>query len=280
MPDLTIAERLLYSTVKLTAFKDGEPISTGTGFFMRFGVQENLFYAAIVTNKHVVNGADYISAVCHLADGDGPSGKFVTCKMLIAPGFYIEHPEVGVDLCAILFSEILNQANDAGTPIFVQWIDLNVVPADDDWEYFDAIEEVTMVGCPSGIADEFNNLPIIRRGITASSISKNYNGKCEFMIDMACFPGSSGSPVFIYNRDGFLDRRTHTYKMGAQRIVLVGVLYAGPQIANNGQVILGQPPRVVVAAMMHLGNVIRSSALHAIDAEFRRRFPSITQSET
>jgi hypothetical protein len=97
---------------------------------------------------------------------------------------------------------------------------------------------------------------------------------------MACFPGSSGSPVFIYDRNGYLDRRTNTYKLGQQRIVFVGILYAGPQISNSGQIILGQQPRVMVAAMMHLGNVIRSSALHDIDREFRRRFHAILPPKT
>lgn len=100
------------------------------------------------------------------------------------------------------------------------------------------------------------------------------------MVDMACFPGSSGSPVFIYDRNGYRDRRTNTYNMGQQRIVFVGILYAGPQITNNGQIILGQQPRVMVAAMMHLGNVIRSSALHAIDAELRRRLHAIPTPQT
>jgi len=34
---ITLAEQMLYSTVKLTAFLKGQPISSGTGFFMPFG---------------------------------------------------------------------------------------------------------------------------------------------------------------------------------------------------------------------------------------------------
>lgn len=279
MSDLTLAERIFYSTVKLTASKGGVPISTGTGFFMYFAMQGDRIHPAIVTNKHVLNGADRITAVCHFADGNKPSGKFVPCNLLIVQNSYIEHPDLDVDLCAIPFSEIMNQASDAGTPIFLQFIDRSIIPADDDWEYFDAIEEVTMIGCPNGISDEFNNLPISRRGITASPLSKKYNGKNEFMVDMACFPGSSGSPVFIYDKGGFFDRRAGVYNIGAQRIFFVGILYAGPQITNTGQIILGQPPRIMVAGMMQLGNVIRSSTLHAIDAEFCRRFNTIPTPE-
>lgn len=280
MPALTLAERLLYSTVKLTASKNGQPVSTGTEFLMNFAIQGQTFYPAIVTNKHVVSGADQITAICHFADNDKPSGKFVACNMRIAPGTYINHPDPNVDLCAIPIGDIMNQANDAGTPIFVQWVGQDIIPADDDWQYFDAIEEVTMVGCPNGISDEVNNLPIVRRGITASSLTKKYNGKDEFMVDMACFPGSSGSPVFIYDRNGFLDRKTNSYNIGAQRIVLVGILYAGPQIANSGHLILGQPPKVAVAAMMHLGNVIKSSALKVIDDEFKKLFHAMPAPQT
>lgn len=279
MLSLTLAERLLYSATKITAFKNGVPFSSGTAFFMEFAKDGDQIFPAIVTNKHVVHGADQMTAIFHFSDGDKPSGKFVVCNMVIAPGSYIEHPEPSVDLCAIPIGDIINQANDAGTPIFMQPLEQSIIPSDDDWQYFDAIEEVTMVGCPNGISDEVNNLPMTRRGITASPLSHRYNGKEEFMVDMACFPGSSGSPVFIYDRNGFLDRRTNTYNMGQQRIVFVGILYAGPQIANNGTIILGQQPRVMVAAMMHLGNVIRSSALLAIDAEFRRRFRAIPASE-
>jgi hypothetical protein len=280
MPDLTLAEKLLYSTVKLTASKAGVPVSTGTGFFMRFAMDGSRFIPAIVTNKHVVNGADQITVICHFANGDKPLGKFVECKLPIERDSYIQHPDSNVDLCALPMGDIMHQAKDSGTPIFMQWIDLNIIPSNDDWQYFDAIEDVTMVGCPNGISDEVNNIPIIRRGITASPLSRKYNGKNEFMVDMACFPGSSGSPVFIYDRSGYFDRRTNSYQMGSQRILLVGILYAGPQITNNGQIILGQQPRVMVAAMMHLGNVIRSSALYSIDAEFRRRLHTTLDPET
>jgi len=56
-----------------------------------------------------------------------------------------------------------------------------------------------MVGYPVGIWDSANNMPVIRRGITATHPGKDYEGKSEFMIDAACFPGSSGSPVFLFN---------------------------------------------------------------------------------
>src|SRR5207247_2646715 len=60
-----------------------------------------------------------------------------------------------------------------------------------------AIENVITVGYPDGRWDQVNNRPIVRRGITATPLSIDYEGRREFLIDAACFPGTSGSPVFL-----------------------------------------------------------------------------------
>lgn len=265
MPNLTLAESLLYSTVKLTAFRNGVPTSTGTGFFFAFAQQGDQTVPCIVTNKHVVAGADMIRARFHFAQDSNPSGQFADCNFDISGGVPFWHPNPDIDLCAIAFAEILHQVSAQGKTLFYRHLDMSIVPKDEDWDYFDALEEVMMIGCPNGLSDEVNNLPISRRGITATSIAKNYNGKPEFMVDMACFPGSSGSPILIYDRNGFLDRRTNNYNIGGSRLHLVGILYSGPLIANDGRIILSHMPRVEVASMMHLGNAIKSSELKVLD---------------
>lgn len=274
MPELTLAERLTLTTTRISASRNGVQVGVGTGFFFNFKVAEDQFIPAIITNKHVVNGCDQITVVCHTAEGSGPSGKFIPCHLDARPGAVLLHPDPDVDLCAIPFGPILNQAEANGTPLFYNPLGFEVVPKDDDWQYFDALEEVIMIGCPRGIFDDFNNLPITRRGNTASSLTKLYGGKHEFMVDMACFPGSSGSPIFVYDRNGYLDRRTNTYNIGASRIHFVGILYSGPLITNDGKIVLQQQPKVEVSAMMHLGNAIRSSQLYGIEKEILARFPT------
>lgn len=274
MNTLSVAEQLIYSTVKLTARRAGAATSTGTGFFFRFAVQGLNFVPAIVTNNHVINNNDELIVVCHLADHDKPSGKYIRCTVPLDARRVIRHPDPNIDLCAILFADILNQAIAAQSPLFFVGLDTGLIPCVDEWQYFDAIEEVTMIGCPNGISDEVNNLPISRQGITASSLARNYNGKQEFMVDMACFPGSSGSPVFVYNRDGYLDRKTNNFMMGLTRLKLVGILYAGPLITNTGTIVLGQPSQVQVAAMMHLGNVIKSSEIVTLEGIIRAMQPN------
>ena len=269
MAQMTLAEQLLYTTVKLIAFKNGQAISTGTGFMFGFAQDGDSLVPCIVTNKHVLTNADTIRARLHFGNDGKPTGEFVNCDISVSGGAFY-HPDPNVDLCAFGYGDILEQASDQGKERFFRHLNMDIVPENNDWEYFDALEEVTMIGCPNGLSDEVNNLPISRRGITATSLTKNYNGKPEFMVDMACFPGSSGSPIFLYDRNGYLDRKTNSYNIGAHRIKLVGVLYSGPLIASDGRIVLSHMPRVEISSMMHLGYAIKTSELRVLDQIIRK----------
>lgn len=269
--NFTVAELMFYSTARIVAGTGDTVTGTGTGFFMELAkVEDGRCLPAIVTNKHVIQGCDYVEFRFSLGESQ-PSGEYHNAKVALTAQRIILHPDASVDLCAIIIGDISAYMRSIGKPIFYCSVGFEIIPTDDEWNSFDAIEEVTMVGCPNGLYDEANNLPIARRGITATPLFKKYNGKNEFLVDMACFPGSSGSPVFSYSPHGYVDRPEKIYRIGSQRILFVGILYAGPQIANDGQIILGQVPTVRVASMMHLGNVIRSSALREIEAEAKRR---------
>ena len=106
----------------------------------------------------------------------------------------------------------------------------------------------------------------MRRGITATALGKDYEGSPEFLVDMACFPGSSGSPVFLFNRDGYYDRKTNSIMMGQGRMLFVGVLFEGPLVTNEGKIVLTKSPKVEVQSMMHLGCVVKSSAMTKLEA--------------
>lgn len=59
------------------------------------------------------------------------------------------------------------------------------------------MEKIVMVGYPNGIWDQRYNFPVFRSGVAATHYRYDWNGRPEFLIDCACFPGSSGSPVLI-----------------------------------------------------------------------------------
>jgi hypothetical protein len=261
MIELSVGEKLFYSTIKLTSLKDGKSVSTGTGFFFAFAKGPDTKVPTIITNKHVIDGYDEIVALFHIEKDGKPSGEIAHVIIELNEQTVIRHPDASTDLCALLIGGIMHQAQTEKKNVFYCEITSDEIPKGDDWSLFDGMEEVTMLGCPNGLSDEVNNLPIARRGITASPLSKDYNGKREFLVDMACFPGSSGSPIFVYDRNGYLDRKTNSYNMGVTRVLLVGVLYAGPIINNVGEVTLSKAPTFTISSMMHLGNAIRSTSI-------------------
>ena len=98
-----------------------------------------------------------------------------------------------------------------------------------------AIENVVMLGYPNGLWDKKNNLPIVRRGVTATPPYIDFEGRPEFIIDCACFPGSSGSPVLLYNVGSFLRKKDSKVRVGG-RLKLLGILWGGPQYLAPGEI--------------------------------------------
>lgn len=69
-----------------------------------------------------------------------------------------------------------------------------------DFNELTVYEDVAMVGYPGGVFDHVNNMPLVRGGKTASIPRLNYQGSPQFVIDCACMPGSSGSPVLLITK--------------------------------------------------------------------------------
>ena len=85
---------------------------------------------------------------------------------------------------------------------------------------------------------------------------------------MACFPGSSGSLVFLANFGNYSDRSGNLV-MGT-RIKLLGVLYAGPQHTANGDIVLvpiptQNKPVTLTSIPNNLGYVIKATELDEIE---------------
>ena len=129
-----------------------------------------------------------------------------------------------------------------------------------------------MIGYPNGIWDSVNNMPIFRKGTTATNPLIDYNGKKEIMIDIAAFPGSSGAPVLIFNEGGYRDKKGNMY-WGNSRIILLGVLYAGPQATATGEIIMTpniQRPIAVSHIPNNLGLVIKSERILELEKLFKQ----------
>ncbi|MGM3214914.1 hypothetical protein ACSQ5K_04610 [Pseudomonas sp. PhalM4] len=129
------------------------------------------------------------------------------------------------------------------------------------------LEEITMIGYPIGIMDAHNNGAVARRGVIASNPADNYEGRPEFLIDMSCMPGSSGSPVYLANTGGYSTREGSVI-MG-NRLHLLGFLWGGPERKVTGEIVaLPAPmnliPVPVTQIPINLGFVIKATQLKDI----------------
>lgn len=276
MSQLSPFESLSHSTIRIECDLIGGGVSTGTGFFFRFVDKGENFVPAIVTNKHVVEDTTTGRFYFTLSKPDGSPA--VGSKHLITiPNFqkaWTPHPDPDIDLCAMPISTIIEETFKKGLKFFATFLDVNLIPSPDDVADMGGMEQVVMVGYPNGIWDRSNNLPVFRSGVMATHYRYDWNGKPEFLIDAACFPGSSGSPVLIIDI-GQVQTKSG-WKLGSSRVKLLGVLYAGPQHTAQGEATVVPVPttNTIVSRTSvpnNLGIIIKSEKLRELDAEFARQ---------
>ena len=235
MDNLSIYEQLAFCTARIETEDFSGNSYSGTGFFFMLNIKgQNV--PLLVTNKHVVRGMKKGKFLCTVADENGNpdySNHFVFNVENEFERMWTFHPQDDVDLCALAIAPLVRAASIQGKNLFYRTLEESFIPNSTTLKDLDAVEEVVMIGYPNGLWDQVNNMPIIRRGITATNVTLDYNGKKEFLIDAACFPGSSGSPVLICNVGGYTSK-FGSLNWGKSRVFLLGILYAGPQMRVTG----------------------------------------------
>jgi hypothetical protein len=127
---------------------------------------------------------------------------------------------------------------------------------------------------PIGIWDRTNNMPVVRRGVAATRPDLDYEGRKEFLIDAACFPGSSGAPVLLCNVGGYVTKFGATI-VGTPRFKLLGVLYSGPQYSVEGKMEIKTIPTKVTPVLslnipVNLGIVIKAEMIRGFTDVLRK----------
>ena len=97
----------------------------------------------------------------------------------------------------MVINDLIEQARANGIDAYFKAITTDFSISNFNIQELTPVEDIVMIGYPIGLIDEVNNKPVVRKGITATDIRLDYNGRKEFLIDAACFHGSSGSPVFL-----------------------------------------------------------------------------------
>lgn len=254
-------EQLQYLTVRVDGIDASGARCVGTAFFVC--IEDQRFpqpQFALVTNKHVVAGVSQATLRFHRAAVDlVPSGETVETSVTNFEDKWLMHPETSIDLCIASLGSFKGELAGLGMQVLLAHVIPEHIPTENELKAMSAVEDVLMVGYPIGISDAVSNLPIVRRGITAIHPSVDFNGKPFTVIDMACFPGSSGSPVFAVT----------PLHGGDRKVTFLGVLFAGPTFDMHGQVISTPIPTshqvsFVTPGMIHLGYIVKARELRIL----------------
>lgn len=255
----SIAEDLLHTTVRLEGQKQ-QSASVGTGFF--FMHEKRIF---LVTNKHVVEDVTNGHFVLLRGEMEG-----TLKKPLFGQGFripftaanFIGHPDPLVDVTAMNVSQIITDAEKDGNLVFWKNIHEDNFPSKEQIEKFiSPFEEIIFIGYPSGIWDSKNILPIARKGMTATPYYVDFQGQKTFLIDASVFPGSSGSPVFVYYAGGYPDKEGNLY--AGNRVHFLGIIAQVFQRIEQGEIKVKniptqQMPYAEMNQMIDLGVVFKA----------------------
>jgi len=236
--NLSAPEAFSFTTVRIVAnLKNGA--SVGTGFFYNFQSENGKVTPAIITNKHVVDGANTLDFVFHVRPYPAPNTRMGwesrPFRMDLEVFEIINHEDDEVDLCAILTGPLDHSMRSEGIELLYTCARPDHIVNETAIRDLQGMDPVVMVGYPSGLWDSYNNMPVIRKGVTATHPILDYGGKKEFLIDIACFPGSSGSPIFWYE-SGTVYKRSEDTAVQGWRLHLLGILYAGPQYTSEGEI--------------------------------------------
>lgn len=269
----TLAKRLLFNTVRVdTVLEDGSQ-GSGTAFVLSHQGPHGL-RRFIVTNRHLVEDVQSGSLVFTQArDGWPLIGTRFELEIDEFPHAWFLDPNPEMDLAIIPMAPLERAARAQGAELYVHAIPTERIPDAATVDTFDALEEVIFLGYPNGVWDHVNLLPILRRGTTATPIAMDFEGKPEFLIDAAVYPGSSGSPVFLYRAAGAwsgAEKNESMYFLGVIAAVFFreeeNQIFPGPVPAN------GNCPPVRQSEMIDLGLVIKSSAVVKLVEAYCKRW--------
>ncbi|MEW5835441.1 MAG: serine protease [Pseudomonadota bacterium] len=257
----SVAKRLLFNTVRIDTILDDGSEGSGTAFIVEHAHARGR-RRFIVTNRHLVEGVRRGGVIFTRGRHGQPLiGQRFHLGIDEFPQAWFMHPDPAVDLAIVPLRPLEQAAQAQGVELYVHAVDTRLVPDAAVVRAFDALEDVLFVGYPSGVWDQVNLMPILRRGTTATPIALDFEGRAEFLIDAAVYPGSSGSPVFVG-----LPERQRGVAAGERRWLLAGVvsavffreeaqrLVAAPVPARDAAQVMG-------SEMIDLGLVIKSRAV-------------------
>ncbi len=190
-------EILVHSTVRIECSKGSEGGSSGTGYIFGFleDNEDGKSCPCIVTNKHVLENGIEVIFYLTLQDKDGNPdlGKHEAIAIKDLNNYVIWHPNDDTDLAIIPIGMILNSAEAIGKKFYYSYFGKGFIASKELLSELSPMEDIVMIGYPNGLWDTVHNLPIIRKGVTATDVRLDLNGEPKFIT-------TGGSLRLIPNR--------------------------------------------------------------------------------
>ena len=264
-----LAERILFTTVRIEACS-----SVGTGFIVRHNwkdaaTSDDVSGYFLITNKHVI-GEARAGSVTFTVGSDRRSPRALQIPESLW-SLWLGHPQGDIDVCVLPLGPVFRNTPEI-QPSF-EAIPTKMTPNEDNVDDIGLIEDVLFIGYPNGIFDTKQNFPVARKGITATPPNMDYEGRPVFLIDGSVFPGSSGSPVFLYNVGGW---RSRSGLVAGDRVIFLGVLTSVFYREADGSIELREVPTHVeplvrTREMIDLGVVYKArTVVETIEHLLRR----------
>lgn len=264
---------LPHCTVRLVGLEDGNIKSTGTGFYYFFNDtftdnhgnlndSENA-WLGIVTNKHVIQNAEEVIFYFNsTAIGEEDYHKD-SLRLRLNNETVIYHPEEDVDLCVILAHGIRERLKEKNSKLHIYPVRKDIRISEEKLSGMSSIQNLIIIGYPRSIWDSSNNLPIMRQGVNATPLYKNYQGEEKFAVDVAIYNGSSGSPVFIYDNSAYIENGE--VKFGT-RVLFVGIISSGHSITEE------HTDDIKITEMLHIGIAIKAHKLDIFEELIKNHY--------
>jgi hypothetical protein len=276
-------EQLFFSTVPIFTQKTSEPdkFGYGTGFIFYYQnddlKQRDQVIYFLVTNKHVVNGADIgrIEFFHSSPDAQPLLGQLESVTVSNFAARFHGHPNSDIDIAVMPLHGVLQILKQRNVDVFYRSIPNDLLLTNTEIADLDAVEDIIFIGYPKLLRDPVNLTPVARKGTTATPVVIDYGEEPKFLVDAAVFEGSSGSPVFLAGPP--MRFRNNQVQIGS-RVRLIGVIAQLISTETQGEIQVSREPDAVAFAasmvhMMNLGIVYKASTvLETIDDFLRTHF--------
>ena len=242
-------EHQLYTTLKLE-ISAGEFGAVGSGFFYNHPLTGGSVLPLLITNRHNISGAQHIKVRFHQRDTSADRwavNGHVDIELPLPEEHWHIHPDGSVDLAGVPLAIFQQYAALDNKHLAVQAFGPHLIPP--DLAMFDALEDVVMIGYPSGEGDLINNYPLLLRGSTATHPGIDYENRAVIVLNIASFDGPSGSPVIVVNN---VNRTKAVPYFSLSPFAFLGVFYHGPMHKVHGEVLSQDAPLEGLTVQAHI----------------------------